>query len=218
VKGSDKEEHRMSNDKDARKHSDAELQILSSHYSETFELTKQAVGKRDRLFLYILIVITLLLLYMSAPTAVSDWLNSFVSHQVGSNNATTILNSAFIGTILSLGLLSLAHTYFQTVLHVERQYDYVYQLEKQLSQQFEDKAFIREGKHYSENRRLFAVWTKFIFWILSPVLFLVFNIVWLVFVFSAPRPPVIYLIVDSLITLSTLVSLGFYLLAIMKKK
>ena len=90
----------MSTATDSQKHSDTELQILSSHYSETFELTKEAVVKRDRLFLYVLIVITLLLLYMNAPTAVSDWLNSFVGHQVGNNNPTTILNSAFIGTIL----------------------------------------------------------------------------------------------------------------------
>jgi hypothetical protein len=212
------EERNMSTATDSQKHSDTELQILSSHYSETFELTKQAVVKRDRLFLYVLIVITLLLLYMNAPTAVSDWLNSFVGHQVGNNNPTTILNSAFIGTILSLGLLTLSHTYFQTVLHVERQYSYVYELENQLSKLFADKAFIREGKHYRENMRLFSAWTKVIFWILSPALFLVFNIVWLVFVFSAPPPPVIYLVVDSLITLSTLLSLGFYLLAIIKKK
>jgi len=208
----------MSNATDSQTHSDTELQLLSSHYSETFALTKDAVGKRDRLFLYVLIVITLLLLYMNAPSAVSDWLNSFVSHQVGNNNPTTILNSAFIGTILSLGLLSLSHTYFQTVLHVERQYEYVYQLEDQLSQLFADKAFIREGRHYRGNQRLFAVWTRVIFWILSPILFLVFNIVWLIFVFSAPRAPIIYLVVDSLITLSTLLSLGFYLLAIIKKK
>ncbi|HLO13810.1 MAG TPA: hypothetical protein VK206_03205 [Anaerolineales bacterium] len=41
---------------------DTQLEVLSQHYSETFELLKNDAAKRDRLFLYILIVIFLLLL------------------------------------------------------------------------------------------------------------------------------------------------------------
>ena len=200
---------------------DSQLEVLSAHYSETFSLLKSAVEKRDRLFLYILFVVFSLLLYMNAPSAMSDWLNSFVSNQAGSDtNGTnaTLIDVPFIGAMLLLGLLSLSHTYFQTVLHVERQYDYVYQLEKQLSKHFDEKAFIREGKHYRDHRRKFAGWTKIIFWYLFPLLFLTFNMVWLVFLFTKSQTLITYKIVDSLIIASILTSMGFYLLAIIKKK
>ena len=205
---------------------DIHLEILSSHYSETFSLLKSAVERRDRLFLYMLVVIFVMLLYLSAPNAMSDRLNSFVNSRVGSNSqaplsnpaaSTNLIDTSFIGTILSLGLLALGHTYFQTVLHVEREYHYVYQLEDQLSPDFSDKAFTREGKHYKEYQRKFASWTKIIFWYLFPFLFLIFNIVWLVFLFTKSQAPIAYLAIDSLISVSILISLGFYLWALIRK-
>jgi len=196
-----------------------QLEVLSAHYSETFFLLKSAVERRDRLFLYMLGVTSLLLLYMSAPSALGDWLNSFVNNQVGSAaNTTNLIEASFIGAILLLGLLSLSHTYFQTVLHIERQYDYVYQLEEQLSAYFGGNAFIREGKHYRKYKRRFSRWTKVIFWFLFPLLYLLFVVVWLIFLYRNPQIPSIYKVVDSLIMLSILISLGFYLLALIKKR
>jgi hypothetical protein len=200
---------------------DTQLEVLSTHYSETFSLLKSAVEKRDRLFLYVLLTIFALLLYIGAPSGVSDWLNSFVSNQAGSNNtgnSATLIEASFIGAILLLGLLSLSHTYFQTVLHVERQFDYVYQLEGLLSISFDNKAFIREGIHYQTHKRKFASWTKFIFWYLFPFLFLIFNIVWLLFLFTKSQASTAFKIVDSLIIASMLTSMVLYLLALITKK
>ena len=197
------------------------VEVLSGHYSETFDQLKEVVARRDRLFLYILFVIFILLLYMSSPTVMSDWINSFFSSQVTGSTGTTmvpLIDVSVIGVVLLMALLSLSHTYFQTVLHVERQYDYVYQLETQLSAFFKDAAFIREGKHYSKYKLKFSRWTKAIFWYLFPFLFLVFIGYWLWFLFTTSQTPVGYMIVDLLITLSILVSLGFYLLAIIKRQ
>ena len=206
----------MSNDTDIRL-----VEVLSHHYSETFDQLKEVVARRDRLFLYILLVIFILLLYMSSPSVMSDWINSFFSSKVAGSNSTTmvpLIDVSVIGVVLLLGLLSLSHTYFQTVLHVERQYDYVYQLEGQLSGYFNEKAFIREGKHYRNYKRKFSNWTKVIFWYLFPLLYLLFIIIWLWFLFTSSQAPVAYKIVDVLITVSILVSLWFYLLAIIKRK
>jgi hypothetical protein len=206
----------MSDEKDAKL-----VEVLSYHYSETFDLLRTVVARRDRLFLYILLVIFILLLYMSNPSVMSEWVNSFFRSQVaGESNVdmTPLIDVSAIGVVLLLGLLSLSHTYFQTVLHVERQYDYVYQLEEQLSKNFGEKAFIREGKHYWKYKRRFSKWTKVIFWYLFPLLYLLFIIVWLVFLFTGSQAPLPYKIVDSLISFSILVSLGLYLLAIIKRK
>lgn len=197
------------------------VEVLSQHYSETFNQLKEVVARRDRLFLYILIVIFILLLYMSSPIVMSAWVNSFFSSQVTGSTSTTMLpliDVSVIGVVLLLGLLSFSHTYFQTVLHIERQYDYVYQLETQLSVFFKDKAFIREGKHYRNYKRKFSLWTKVIFWYLFPFLYLLFIIFWFLFLFTNSQTPIVYILVDTLITLSILVSLGFYLLAIIKRK
>lgn len=198
---------------------DKHLEILSAHYSETFFLLKAAVEKRDRLLLYILGVVFLMLVYMSAPSAVSDWLNMFINSQTGTDTGTTnLIEASFIGVILLLGLLSFSHTYFQTVLHIERQYAYVYQLEEQLCTYFDGKAFIREGIHYRKYKRNFSKWTRAIFWYLVPLLYVIFIVFWLVFLFTASQAPWGYKIVDSLITASIVISLAFYLLALVKKK
>lgn len=206
----------MSDDNDTKL-----VEVLSKHYSETFDQLKEVVARRDRLFLYILFVIFILLVYMSSPTVMSDWVNSFFSSQVTGSTGTTmqpLIDVSVIGVVLLLGLLSFSHTYFQTVLHVERQYDYVYQLEGQLSSYFNDKAFIREGKHYRNYKRKFSSWTKIIFWYLFPFLYLLFIIFWLWFLFTTSQTTVGYKIIDLLITVSILVSMWFYLLAINKRK
>lgn len=206
----------MSNENDIKL-----VEVLAKHYSETFDQLKEVVARRDRLFLYILFVIFIFMLYMSSPTVMSDWVNSFFSSKVTGNAGVTmqpLIDVSVIGVVLLLALLSFSHTYFQTVLHVERQYDYVYQLEGQLSGYFNDKAFIREGKHYRNHRRKFSAWTKVIFWYLFPFLYLLFIIVWLWFLFTTSQTPVGYKIVDLLITGSILISMWFYLLAIIKRK
>ncbi len=129
-----------------------------------------------------------------------------------------LIDISFIGTIFWIGFLSLSHTYFQTVIHVERQYDYVYKLENQLSKHFDEKAFIREGKHYRDNKRKFSSWTKIIFWILSPLLIFLFLFSWQLFQFRNLQTDLIYLVINSLISLSILISMGLYLWALYKKK
>lgn len=207
----------MNNDNDFKL-----VEVLSKHYTETFDLLKTVVARRDRLFLYILLVIFIVLLYMSNPSVMSDWVNSFFSSKVVGNDTTTkmtpLIDVSVIGVVLLLGLLSLSHTYFQTVLHIERQYDYVYQLEDNLGGYFNDNAFTREGKHYRKYKRKFSSWTRFIFWYLFPILYLAFIILWLWFLFTTSQTPFGYKVVDFLITASILVSLGLYLMATIKRK
>jgi len=197
------------------------VDVLSRHYSETFDQLKEVVARRDRLFLYILFVIFILLLYMSSPAIMSDWVNSFFSSKVAGSSGTTmqpLIDVSVIGVTLLLALLSFTHTYFQTVLHVERQYDYVYQLEKQLSVFFDDKAFIREGKHYRNHKRRFSSWTKVIFWYLFPCLYLLFIIFLLGFLFTTSQTPVGYRVVDALLIVSIIISMWLYLIALIKRK
>jgi hypothetical protein len=103
---------------------DTKLEVLSSHYNETFELQKNSLDKRDKLFLYILILMFVILLYILAPNVIGDWISTFIKNQIsnqGSASPPTLIDVSFLGAILWFGLLSMTHTYFQTVLHVQRQ-------------------------------------------------------------------------------------------------
>ncbi len=196
------------------------LEILSDHYNITFELLRKDSTRRDRLFLYLLILISVILFHMIAPDLVTELFTSFVEDQAGIEDtkaAAIAIDVSFIGAILWFGLLSLAHTYFQTVLHVERQYHYIHILEDQLSSYFGNQAFIREGRHYRSQRRKFSSWTKLIFWILFPALLTVVigYRVYALLTFSAEA---IYLVANVLVTVSLLISLVLYLLALYKKK
>ncbi len=203
---------------------DTRLQVLASHYSETFQLLKTVVEKRDRLFLYILILMFLILLFMSAPSGIGEWLNSFIGSQAGGNNQTTapnqapLIDDAFIGSVLLFGLLALSHTYFQTVLHIERQYDYVRKLEDELRKDFNNRVFTREGIHYNDNKKKFSGWTKAIFWYLFPLLFLLFNVFGAYFLCAKYQAPIAYKVIDYLILATMLLSLGFYIQALIFKK
>ncbi len=196
------------------------LEMLAKHYDQSFELQKESVTKRDRLFLYVLILVLLLLIYMLNPTLISDWANTFIRDRVIANQVSEaeLLDVSFIGLILWFGLLSLVHTYFQTVLHVQRQYNYIYDIEKELSTYYESKAFTREGKHYRKFKLKFSSLTKFIYWNVFPafLLFIIFS--WQLFLIRTNAMPLSYKIIESIISIIILVSTYFYLLALYKKK
>jgi magnesium-transporting ATPase (P-type) len=99
-----------------------------------------------------------------------------------------------------------------------KQYEYIYELEKCLGQYFDNRAFIREGNFYKKYKLMFSSWTKFIFWNLFPVMLTAFIVFWLVFLFTKSNAPIGYQIIDSLISLSILISEGLYLWALYKKK
>lgn len=197
-------------------------EILSTHYNETFCLLKEDVKKRDRLFVYSAINIFMLLLYMTSPASIGSWLNKFLNAQAvgieNYNQSPSIMGSSFIGTTLCFLMLSLLHTYFQTVLHVERQYKYVYLLENQLSLLFKNKAFIREGEHYKANRNKFSVWTKFIFWTLYPGIIFFVSICWLIFVCKQNEIMDVYAVINIFIFISIIISIVLYLITLYKKK
>jgi len=201
--------------------SNTKLELLSNHYNETFGLQKSNADKRDRLFVYILVLMSIIFLYILAPNLIGDWIDTFIKSQIGpktGSGASIGINISFIGAVLWFGLLSLTHTYFQTVLHVQRQYDYIYSLEEELSKHFNDKAFIREGKHYEKYNLKFSSWTKIIFWNLFPVMLVAFVFYWLFSLYTQSNTPSGYLIIDSLIALTILISEGLYIWALYKRK
>lgn len=195
---------------------DSRLAMIVDHYNETFRMLKEDASRRDRLFGYVLLLMVLVLFHLFAPDVVARLVGTLVQAQTGLDDAAgveSVLDVSFIGALMWFGLLTLTHTYFQTVLHVERQYDYLYRLEERLAQYFEGEAYTREGSHYYRHRYLFSRWTKAIFWLLFPFFLLAVILYRLWTLFSLSLSPA-YFWVMFLIALALLVSTILYLLAL----
>lgn len=195
------------------------LQILSAHYSETYAFLQVAVKKRDKLFVIVLILMVVLSVFASAPDPWKEWVNTLVVSTASEMNPTsdTLFDIHLIATLLWFALLAVGHTYFQTVLHIQRQYEYVYTLEDKLNPVFGGVAFTREGDHYTQHSKEFSKWTKIIFWAVTPFILFLFIIFWVIAYYFQFQPNWFYGIVNGGILGLFVTSMVLYLMGLWRK-
>ncbi len=143
--------------------SDTKLEVLSSHYDETFSNIKAALRQRDRLFVLLLVIVTVMLLQAIAPEEAGTTLSEMVGTRLGVGP----IDVSVISSVLWFSALAAVVRYFQAVVYAERQYEYIHRLEEVLSSHFDDKAFTREGRAYLDGYPLFSKWT----WVLYTIAF-----------------------------------------------
>lgn len=143
------------------------FEVLYDHYKDTFTHTKSYANQRDRLFFLILVVVTLLLFLLIAPGESGVALSEFVTKQL---KLDTAIDVSFISSLLWFSLLALVVRYFQRVIAVERQYDYLHRLEAELSKQFGGEIFTREGISYLSSYKTFSDWAWRLYAVVFPVL------------------------------------------------
>lgn len=154
---------------------DAKFNNLCAHYKDTLDLHQTTVKSRDRLFYILLPLLALFTLELSDPKTATGLAAQFFKKLTGADLGTNVY---FIATLLWFSLLGLSFRYFQTVAEIERQYVYVYGLEKELNAHYGSSvAFTREGKSYEKNFASsgFHVWAWVLYTILFPLLFLVIT-------------------------------------------
>ena len=194
---------------------DAKLQLLHDHYKDTFFYIQEYIKLRDRLFLFILIVVTFMLFQLYSPVSAGEAVSHFITKKLELKSPIDI---TFIGSIIWFGLLSLVVRYFQTVVHIERQYKYIHQIEEQLSSEYANKVFTREGKAYLNDYPVFSSWAWILYTIVFPALLgalVIFKInreIWQAGSIS------LLISVNSAIALFIVLSILFYLLLVHFKK
>ena len=151
---------------------DTKLQILAEHYKNTFDFLQNNLKQRNRLFLYVLCILILLLFQLYTPQEASDLMSQFISSKL---NMSAQINILFIQSIIWFGLLATTLKYFQSVVFIERQYNYIHQLEEQLSKEYEKKAFTREGDSYLKDYPTFLNWASCLYTIFFPVILLTIS-------------------------------------------
>ena len=105
---------------------DGRLSVLHAHYVDTFAHITAHLKTRDRLFMFLLVVVGIMLFQIAAPDDFGTAATALIAERVGLKNGIDV---HFIGSLVWFVLLALLIRYYQTVVHIERQYEYIHGLE-----------------------------------------------------------------------------------------
>lgn len=146
---------------------DIKFQILTAHYKDTFDFLQNKLKQRDRLFVGVLCILILMLFQLYTPQEALKVVSQFISTKL---NIKTQIDLLFIQSVIWFGLLAAVLKYFQTVIFIERQYNYIHRLEEQISKEYSGRAFTREGMSYLKNYPIYLSWASFLYTIFFPIL------------------------------------------------
>lgn len=183
------------------------LLLLHEHYKETFNNIQDYLKLRDRLFAYVLLIVTLMLFQMYSPSGSTGAISELLTKKL---ELKTLIDVSFLSSIIWFALLSLVVRYYQTVVYIERQYNYIHTIEDQLSPEYDRKAFTREGESYLKNYPLFSSWTWILYTIVFPILLSVIVVVKTIGEIRQMEGINVLLSINIIIALCVLLSSLFY--------
>ena len=165
--------------------SDKKLEILNDHYKDTFSHLVAYRKQRDRLLLYLLSLVAILVLYQFFPQELSDGFMKLVSKKTGVDIVLDPLQAVFLVYMPPLLFcLILGHRYWQISHLIERQYDYLEKLEKEIASLFAGSVpFTRESIFAHKDQNI-SIWShnfydrcfRAIFFIILPCLGITFGL------------------------------------------
>ena len=150
--------------------SDAEFSNLCSHYKDTYEIHLASVKQRDMLFYALLVMLALFSLQFTSSELVNNALCGLVKKQL---DMTIDNRSNLFSTLLWFLLFGLSSKYYQIVIQIDRQYNYIHYLEEIINTKYAGtRAFTREGKSYLEKYPLFSNWICLLYTLAFPIIVL----------------------------------------------
>jgi len=153
---------------------DTKLQILNDHYKDTFLYIREYIKLRDKLLIFILLTIAVMLLQIHSPKEFSDAISKFIAEKIESSSFTDL---SFIGTLNWFLLLGLSLRYFQTTVLIDRQYEYIHQVEEYIRNNYTIDVFAREGRHYLHDYPLLSDFAHILYVKIFPFLLLLVGII-----------------------------------------
>ena len=112
---------------------DKKLEILNDHYKDTFSHLIRYRKQRDRLMLCLLVVLVIMYTVQLFPDEATESFSKMLTKKVGVQIPLSILHALAIPYIF---FFIISHRYWQLWNLIERQHDYVQELEKELSSLF----------------------------------------------------------------------------------
>jgi hypothetical protein len=147
---------------------DAQREILHDHYKESFQYIRERERLRDRLFLFLIVLYTLLAVQIQYPRKFDGTVETInligIEVDVSSLPLPAFLSATWVF------VLAITLRYCQTSITVERQYDYLHKLEEALSPEFGGELYRREGRAYDDQYPAFSSWAWRFYTVVLPMI------------------------------------------------
>ncbi len=121
-------------------------ELLLDHHKDTFQNILYHWKARNRLFLFILILLALIALDFYSPSFISQCVNAFIQKNL--SEKIPALDFEIMETITIFLLLTLVIEYYKRSMNVDRQYRYLISVEENICEAMGGDFVTREGKSY----------------------------------------------------------------------
>ncbi len=199
----------------AKPNADTRLTVLSDHYNNTVADFKKLGKSRELNLAAILVLLGIMAFQYVSPTQSQSVLTQFAQKKLEVDAAISV---DVIASLVWFALLYVAIRYFQSVINIEKQYNYTHQLENELAKQYDGKAFTREGKAYLNNYAIFSDWVHIVYWYIFPMLFTAVITVKIVGEWAASSQNALQVWLNTAIYVSLLVSIVLYVFSLYRTK
>lgn len=143
--------------------------VLYDHYKETCSIIGEAVKRRDRAMLFVIVAAGFFAFQTIFPSAADLAVTDYLNFKFG---LTLQIDLSVIGNVVWLMVLLFTLRYLQTAVFVERQYAYLHKLEDKLNAAVGQDIVTREGKSYLAAYPWFSDWMWILYTIVFPLLLL----------------------------------------------
>lgn len=147
---------------------------IYDHYKETVAYLKKDLEKRDKITLYILVLFSIYFIVEFKPSDSVMVANTFIKNKAG---FLLNLNYDILSTLVLVLILGTIIKYFQMCLNIEKQYDYIHNLEDKLNALSDEKLITREGYSYLKEYPLLSALIHRIYTFFLPLLIIVAMII-----------------------------------------
>ena len=149
-----------------------DLSVLHSHYQDTAHIVRIHERRRNRLFYLLVAVIGVLAVQLEYSVILSHLVDVVGVGRTRIDLQTVPRQALLSATWILFSFVVLS--YYQTTLHVEKQYTYIQCLELRLSESFDHSGIIsRESSAYETKKgSIFRHWTWIAFTVAYPSLIL----------------------------------------------
>ncbi len=129
--------------------------LLMDHYKDTCAIVVPQWKARNRLFMYTLIVLTIIAIDTFTPLSLDSFVDTYVKNELGERVPSMdlqdygpLLGFEIVDLLARFLLLCLVIQYYQRSMHIDRQYHYLDDLEKKICGLMGGFYVAREGRAY----------------------------------------------------------------------
>lgn len=190
------------------------LEVLYDHYKETFSLSKEAQGRRNKSFVILCVLEAFSFFLLIRPEMAFELILKGINKDI---ETPLQLSNTIIQTLIWLLIVYVMIRYIQDMLYIERQYMYLDKLEKEISNLTATGIFSREGENYQKNYPMVLNFIDLFYKMLMPILFALINIVRIHEEWILSQESSIALVCDTILCAAIIIIDWFYFFEIHTK-